>query len=287
MQSFSNEPHFGRRTRQAMHEQHSDTTSFEQEFDRPDHRSFLRRTTLAWAGDRRDPKRRCTVLCDFDGTVTKSDVTDDLLARFGKPGWQRLEAQWRAGAIGSRACMAGQVALLDCSREELDAHLCGVAIDPAFKQFATAVRARGAAIEIVSDGLDHACRVILGRHGLESIPLKANHLVQTGARSWRLEFPYAAIGCRAGHCKCVSARAHAAEGAAVLLIGDGASDFCVARRASHVFARGALLAHCAAAALPHRAVPDFDEALALLPLALDGSLAHASPEGETWQEGTR
>ena len=45
------------------------------------------------------------VLCDFDGTISVEDVIDSLLDRYGRPGWERLEKDWREGLIGSRACM--------------------------------------------------------------------------------------------------------------------------------------------------------------------------------------
>jgi 2-hydroxy-3-keto-5-methylthiopentenyl-1-phosphate phosphatase len=36
------------------------------------------------------------VQSDFDGTISLLDVTDTLLTRFGKPGWQELEDAWSA-----------------------------------------------------------------------------------------------------------------------------------------------------------------------------------------------
>src|SRR2546425_827163 len=42
------------------------------------------------------------VQSDFDGTISLLDVTDTLLNRFGKPGWQELEDAWERGEIGSR-----------------------------------------------------------------------------------------------------------------------------------------------------------------------------------------
>ena len=75
------------------------------------------------------------ILCDFDGTISVEDVIDSLLDRFGRPGWEALEQDWRAGRIGSRECMSGQVALLDVRQEELDAHLDGLWIDHAFPAF--------------------------------------------------------------------------------------------------------------------------------------------------------
>src|SRR5258708_24791411 len=61
------------------------------------------------------------VQSDFDGTISLLDVTDTLLNRFGKPGWQELEDAWERGEIGSRECMKGQVALLDMDEAELRA----------------------------------------------------------------------------------------------------------------------------------------------------------------------
>ena len=208
--------------------------------------------------------RAWTVLCDFDGTISLHDLTDSLLARFARPGWQALEEEWRSGRIGSRECMAGQIALLECSREEFDAHVGEVRIDAGFKAFATALRDEGIPLRIVSDGLDHAIRTVLMRHGISGVPVAASHLMQTGERRWRLEFPHARDACRSdgATCKCAFAATPPRQPEpAVLMIGDGASDFCAAGRADLVFARGELLAHCAERGLPHHAVADFGEAL--------------------------
>ncbi len=202
-----------------------------------------------------------TVLCDFDGTITR-DITDSLLLRFARPGWEALEHAWHAGRIGSRECMAGQIALLDCSPEELDEHLAQVEIDPGFEPFIATVVAAGARACIVSDGLDFAIDAILARHGIDAVPVFASRLAQTGPRAWRLEFPHARPGCASATCKCARALApHAEAGSEVLVIGDGESDVCVAAEADLVFARGRLLEHCRAAGLPHRRVDDFAQAL--------------------------
>src|SRR5471030_1189686 len=108
-----------------------------------------------------------TIFCDFDGTVAIDDTTDTLLERFGRSGWEVLEDDWRAGRINSHDCMAGQVALLDMDRAELDAHLAQREVDPAFADFVKVTHADGIHIEILSDGLDYAIRSILGRCGLD------------------------------------------------------------------------------------------------------------------------
>ena len=52
------------------------------------------------------------------------------------------------------------------------------------------------------------------------------------------------------------------------MVGDGASDFCVAGRAHIVFAKKRLLDHCLDTGLPHQPVANFEQALALLPSLL-------------------
>lgn len=210
-----------------------------------------------------------TVLCDFDGTISREDVTDSLLLRFGRPGWDALEAEWRSGRIGSRQCMAGQVELLDCSADELDEHLAGIEIDPDFSAFADAVQALGWPMIIVSDGLDYAIQRILKRHGLAHLHIVANRLEPQGPRSWRLAFPHAAPGCTSGTCKCAFT---AGAGRRTLLIGDGASDFCIAGRADLTLARKRLLEHCLDRSLPHHPVSSFKQALTLLPALASSSL---------------
>jgi len=74
------------------------------------------------------------ILCDFDGTIATEDVTDSLLTRFADPAWQTIEAEWKAGRIGSRECMTRQVALIRATREDIDRLLDTIEIDPDFER---------------------------------------------------------------------------------------------------------------------------------------------------------
>lgn len=213
------------------------------------------------------------ILCDFDGTISVEDVIDSLLDRFGRPGWEALEQDWRAGRIGSRECMSGQVALLDMKRDDLDAHLDGLWIDHAFPAFVSRAVELNTPIRVVSDGLDYAIHRILGRYGLDHLPLAANHLAPaTPPRQWQLTSPFQAEGCRSGTCKCACVAQARTSGAKTLLIGDGASDFCAADRVDFVFAKHRLIEHCRAAGIPYVAITGFEDALELLPRLLDGTL---------------
>ncbi len=215
-----------------------------------------------------------TILCDFDGTIAVEDVIDSLLGRYGRPGWEALERDWRAGRIGSRACMSGQVALLDLCRDELDEHLSHLWIDHAFPDFVARARELGVPIRVVSDGLDYAIHTILGRYGLGDLPLAANKLAPANLpQRWQLSSPHQAEGCASGTCKCACVARARAEGAQrTLLIGDGASDFCAADHVDFVFAKHRLIEHCRAVGIAYMPITGFEDALELLPQLLDGRL---------------
>lgn len=205
------------------------------------------------------------VVSDFDGTISLRDVTDLLLERFAKDGWQEIEAAWVRGEIGSRECMAGQIHLLDLSKPELDDWLTKIEIDPAFIDFVGSAHSKGVPLIVASDGLDYVIRSILLRHGLDSIPIVANRLVQTGERSWRLDFPHAHDICLAasGMCKCAllknEQRVHR-----VLYIGDGASDFCVSHQADALLAKGRLIQYAQQESIAHIPMADFKDAALIL-----------------------
>ena len=215
------------------------------------------------------------VYCDFDGTIAMVDVIDSLLAQHGMSGWLKLEDDWRAGRIGSRECMSGQVALLDIDQSSLDRFLDSVVIDPAFAAFVATARRLGAPVRIVSDGLDYAIDAILRRHGLDGLPVAANHLRKLASRRWQLTSPSQAAHCSSGTCKCACINMTRSTGRSTLLIGDGASDFCAAEHVDFVFAKSRLIGHCQAKGIAHMPITGFQEAIALLPLLFAGKLSTA------------
>lgn len=214
-----------------------------------------------------------SILCDFDGTISVDDVTDILLECFGRPGWQELEQRWLDGKISSRMCMQAQIAMLDASKEELDAAIDDIRIDPAFPAFLHAARRFGWPVSIVSDGLDYAIRRILVQNGITDMPIRANRLIQTGARTWQLESPYASETCKvdSGMCKCACAAREQQNNRRTLLIGDGASDFCAAGQVDFVFAKYRLNEYCRKQGLHHISILSFADAIELLP-ALAGEM---------------
>ncbi len=202
------------------------------------------------------PRVKCHVFIDFDGTIVPQDASDFLFERFADPAWHDIEADWRAGRIGSRECMTRQVALLRATPTMLAEAIATLSVDRGFAAFVRRCQGWGIAMTVVSDGFDRVIAAVLNSVGV-TLPYFANHLLAIGPDRWRVTFPFARSDCRAlaGNCKCAFTETHA--GAVKVVIGDGRSDHCVAGRADLVFAKAELLALCRSSGTPHVAFADF------------------------------
>lgn len=217
----------------------------------------------------RDMTNQLQIFIDFDGTISLTDTTDLLLERFAASDWEAVEAEWLAGRIGSRECMARQIALLRVSPAALNDFIASIGIDQAFAPFVDLCQKAGAEVAVLSDGLDHVVGEVLRGAGL-SLPIFANRLEFKGDDRWALSFPYSKAGCAsgAGTCKCamIDWRGIPPRAMETVLIGDGRSDFCGAGRADHVFAKAKLVQHCRETNIPHTAFSNFSD---LIPVMAD------------------
>ena len=184
------------------------------------------------------------VLTDFDGTVTRTDVAEDLLQAFAPPEWWEIEQEHRARRIGTRETMIRQFALVRANEDEMvrfvDEH---VRLDETFPPFVVACRTRGIPVEIVSEGLDFYLHHLLRKWGID-VPARTNRTRFEPGRV-RIEYPYADPTCDlCGTCKLRRLFELRVAGYRVAYIGDGHSDLCPAVEADVVFAKRELAQLC-------------------------------------------
>ncbi len=110
-----------------------------------------------------DPSQKPVVFLDFDGTISRVDVVDAILDRYADRDWLRVEQDWKAGRIGSRTCLAEQIALVRAARADMDGLLATIQIDPGFVPLLKACDAAGIRAHIVSDGFDYCIARILAQ----------------------------------------------------------------------------------------------------------------------------
>jgi 2-hydroxy-3-keto-5-methylthiopentenyl-1-phosphate phosphatase len=178
-----------------------------------------------------------SISCDFDGTITRADTVDAILEQFALPEWTEIEAEWAAGRIGSRECLAQQSGFLRATPVELDAFIDGIEVDEDVAPFFADCLRLGVPVSVVSDGFDWVVRRVLARMGLRGVPVIANRLVHVGDDRWTVRFPHSTPNCGSGVCKCSVVNSPARR----VHIGDGRSDACVSDVCDVVFAKGWLL----------------------------------------------
>src|SRR5713101_1193830 len=97
---------------------------------------------------------RPVIFSDFDGTITQSDVTDQILTDLAHPSWREIEQEWVRGLIGSRECLERQTALIEASPRELRALIDSIPVDPHFPTFYRFAQVCGMPFYVLSDGFD-------------------------------------------------------------------------------------------------------------------------------------
>ncbi len=206
---------------------------------------------------------RPVIFCDFDGTITQLDVTDQILSQLAHPSWREIEQQWMQGLIGSRECLERQIALVDAPVGELHAVIDGVAIDPEFTAFCKFAKTKKLPLYILSDGFDYVIRRVLKRAKVErqfknGVNLFASTMRVDGRRL-ATSFPHLPEPCTHGCATCKAALIRAlGEGRRPLIfVGDGMSDRFAVEFADVVFAKRHLLAYCRENGIPCHAFETF------------------------------
>jgi 2-hydroxy-3-keto-5-methylthiopentenyl-1-phosphate phosphatase len=201
----------------------------------------------------------CFLAIDFDGTIAETDVTDAVLTRFASREWLAVEELWLSGAIGSRECLTRQIALVNANMATVFSFIDRVKIDRDFARFVEFIDERKLPGAVISDGFAPFIRRILAGAGIDGMPVYANGLAEENGRL-QATFPESAGKCSAGTCKCALAE-RVSGGRPVVLIGDSGSDFCLASKASFVFAKDKLAAYCRQQGIPHYVFADFGEVI--------------------------
>ncbi len=203
---------------------------------------------------------------DFDGTISRRDAVDAILETYAEPEWLILEADWRAGRIGSRDCLRAQMSLVRASRKQIDALLDEIGIDQELTALLELCVAHGIPFHIVSDGFDYCIRRILSAGGKRLSSLMrgrrvcAAHLESRG-HVWHTEFPFFHQTCGHGCATCKPAvmRLLNPTNAQSIFVGDGLSDRYAVTSADVVFAKDALARYCGEQSLefsPYRNLAD-------------------------------
>lgn len=187
----------------------------------------------AWRGIR--------IFCDFDGTITKNDISVALLRRYAR--WDERARTILKGNIGSKMAYREVESQIKASFDEMRTFARDEAkMDEGFPEFLRFVRNRGFSFLIVSDGFEFYIDEILKKHGLDAEFFAARLL--EGSDGFHFQFPHSSNFCElCATCKLKIIRDRG-DGFFRIFIGNGISDRCAIEDAEIVFAKSRLQDIC-------------------------------------------
>ncbi len=189
---------------------------------------------------------RYKIFVDFDGTITKEDVGENMFLTFGDPDKAReIVQRWINEEINSKETwiqLCETIPSLDF--EKFNEFIDKMEIDDSFLEFVDYCETEGHEIFVLSDGLDYYIKRILKRYGLEYLKLYSNIAEFRDGRIYPI-FPHTDEECdRCANCKRNHVISNSADTDVTIYIGDGFSDTCPAQFCDFIFAKKSLLKFC-------------------------------------------
>jgi 2,3-diketo-5-methylthio-1-phosphopentane phosphatase len=199
------------------------------------------------------PLSRRSVVLDFDGTITESDLLDRAALEFGDPVvYAEVEAGLDEGRLPLREVITREFAPVTASLEEVrEWWLANATVRPGFAELVHKAQAAGWDVQVVSSGFEELIGPVLEREGVE-VSLHANR-VDARPEGWIVEWRYPE-GCDECGESCKRKLLPAGE---VVYVGDGYSDRCAALAADRVFAIKGLARYLAERGEPFEPFTDF------------------------------
>ena len=194
-----------------------------------------------------------SVVLDYDGTVTESDLLDRVAKEFGDPAvYQEVEDGLDEGRMPLREVITREFAPVTATLDEVVTWVLEHAKPRAgFADFVRRARADGWDVHIVSSGFHELIEPVLAREGVE-VAVHANR-IDPRPDGWVVEWRYP-DDCEECGESCKRSLLPPGE---VVYVGDGYSDRCAALASDRVFATAGLARYLAGRGAPCEPFSDF------------------------------
>ena len=181
------------------------------------------------------------IQCDFDGTITRNNLSVLLREKYARGDWQKIDSDYLHGQLTVEQSNKLQFTLIKEPRERLQEFVRQhIELRPGFVEFVRYCQEISIPFVIVSSGLDFYIEPVLAQIGVPDLEL---HCGQTSFGRDGIAVSYTDPegniineGFKSKYLTWLRKR-----GKNVIYLGDGLSDFEAARQADHVFATGHLL----------------------------------------------
>jgi 2-hydroxy-3-keto-5-methylthiopentenyl-1-phosphate phosphatase len=194
-----------------------------------------------------------SVVLDYDGTVTETDLLDRVAKEFGDPTvYQEVEDGLHERRLPLREVITREFRPVTAPLEEVVGWVLEHArVRAGFAEFVRGARAESWAVHIVSSGFHELIEPVLEREGV-AVEVHANR-VDARPEGWRVDWRYPDDCDECGE----SCKRSVLPPGEVVYVGDGYSDRCAALAADRVFATSGLAEYLAERGAPFEPFSDF------------------------------
>lgn len=184
------------------------------------------------------------VQCDFDGTVTESDISFLILDAFGRSDWEKLFKDYQQAKLSLGRFNTDAFSSVKADRDKLlELVRKGAKVRPGLLELVDCCRSRGFRFVIVSNGLRFYIDDIFRNLGLTDIETFA---AETRFHPDGLKVQYVGPDGKVldNDFKLAYTNSFLEQGYRIIYLGDGSSDLAPARKSERIFATGSLLKQC-------------------------------------------
>jgi len=201
------------------------------------------------------------IQCDFDGTITRNNLSVLLRENFASGDWRKIESAYSQRRVTVEQSNALQYLLIKEPKERLQEFVCQhIEMRPGFSEFIAYCRQSGIPFVIVSSGLDFYIEPVLAWNGMSDLELHCGHTIfgEDGIAVYYTDPEGNTIdsGFKSRHLAWLRQRDRT-----IVYLGDGYSDLEAARHADHILATGELQSLLRAESVAFSSFDDFHDVL--------------------------
>lgn len=207
---------------------------------------------------------RFKIFLDFDGTITKNDVGEEIFRKFlDKDIVNEIVENLLSDRISSRECWEKLCdAASSIQKNDLDDFILSQEVEPTLHRFIEFCGSNNLELFVLSDGFDYYISKILSRENLNHLKVYSNKLTLNNNGKLLPSFPYYNADCQStANCK----RNHIIENSGdedyTVFIGDGNSDKDPIQYVDFIFAKDDLLKFCEAKRITYFPFKNFDDVI--------------------------
>lgn len=187
------------------------------------------------------------IFIDFDGTITTTDVGENLFTKFGDPdAVAEVIERYKENNVTAKECWLMLCdSIKELNMDEFNNYIDSFEIDPTFSSFIEYCTENNFEHYVLSDGFDYYIDRILERENLQDLKVYSNKLEILKDNQLKPHFPYLDEESKSSaNCKHNHIINHSGDEEFTIYIGDGISDTETAQFCDFIFAKDSLLKFC-------------------------------------------